>query len=59
MLVWLVWTNSPVFTPPRYGPVSTTVQIMSELHSIMDTRQIREYPVEKEGKLQQKNYTRV
>ena len=46
ILVWLVWTNSSVFTPQRYGPVSTTVQIMLELHSIMDTRQVREYPVE-------------
>ena len=45
--LWLVWTNSPVFTPPRYGPVGTTVQMMPRLHciwSIVDTCQVREYP---------------
>ena len=57
ILVWLVWTNSPVFTPQGYGPVSTTVQIMSELHSIMDTRQVREYPVEIEGEFHNRKTT--
>ena len=42
-LLWQVWTNSPVFTPPGYRPVGTTVQIIPRLHRIMDTRQVCEY----------------
>ena len=42
--LWLVWTNSPVFTPPGYRPVGTMVQIIPGLHCIMDMRQVRQYP---------------
>ena len=44
--------------PPGYGPLGTMVQIMPELHSIMDTRQVCEYPLEI-GDFTTKNYTRV
>ena len=30
--LWLVWTNSPVFTPPGNRQVGTTVQTMPGLH---------------------------
>ena len=42
--LWLVWTNSPVFTPPGYRSVGTTSQIMPRLRHIMDTHQFLEYP---------------
>ena len=45
--LWLIWGNSPVFTPRGYGPVDTTVQITPGLHctrNVVDTRQVREYP---------------
>ena len=42
--LWLVWTNSPVFTPPGYRSVGTTAQIMPRLHRIMDTHQFLKYP---------------
>ena len=42
--LWLVWTNSPVFTLTGYRLVATTAQIMPRLHHIMDTHQVREYP---------------
>ena len=46
--LWLVWTNSRVFTPQGNGPVGTMVLIMPGLHRIqtitsMDTCQVREY----------------
>jgi len=43
--VWLIWANSPVFTPQGYGPVGTTVT--PGLHctrNVVDTRQVHEYP---------------
>ena len=42
--LWLVWTNSPVFTLTGYRLVGTTVQIMPRLHRIMDTHQVCKYP---------------
>ena len=45
--LWLVGTNSPVFTPPGCEQVGTTVQIIPGRHhtqSIMDVHQVREYP---------------
>ena len=40
--LWLVWTNSPIFTPTS---VQTSRHKMPRLPvTVMDTRQVREYP---------------
>ena len=51
--LWLVWTNSPVFIPPRYTDHAAVMQSAQRystssagtphIQSIMDTRHVREY----------------